>query len=394
MTKRRRRKRSKRVQGSRNRPKKRQGITPSSDEPNSDIVEHSKVPKTGFDYGVKPRIMSIFNLEFVTLWNEAKCGGIGYTVIDQYKIYSDLPLMTLGCENKQAMEKLFKLIKSWMEPPGDQSAVDVFFIEDEKQVRYFFCMTVNVEQLILRTFGRGAEEDYDVLATSGGIAKEFAISENYRTFKKLAQNQTVFVTLHKLNLSKVEDERRVASFSTYITPNFQSGFTKNDIRFCDKSSLRPNTLEYALVNKSEKLDEQSALPAYVAKNVHKLRRRQLRRFFPVTLARLSYNESFMAAKSALLAKYKEWQLLQAACNLFARANWPDDGYGKNADMIRIYQKLRTSTQDATEDATLTFKFETSGIEKQIQLDMEYLHSCVCPNSREDPKKELESKGYI
>jgi len=120
----------------------------------------------------------------------------------------------------------------------------------------------------------------------------------------------------------------------------------------------------------------------------------LRRFFPVTLARLRHNDSFLAAKSVLSANYKEWQIQQAACNLFARANWPQDGRGKDANMIRIYEKLSNRTQDATEDASLTFQFQLSELEEQIQADMRYLHSCVCPDSQLDTREDLEARGYI
>ena len=263
--------------------------------------------------------MSVFNLEFINSWNESKCEAIGYTVIDQYGVYYDLPVKTLGCQNTNAIRKLFELMKSWMKPPGDQSAVDIFFVENEKQARYFYGMSVNIKQLILRTFGPGAEQDYDILATGGGISKKFAMSENYKTFRKFAEHRPVFVTWHEFNINRGRNQSRFSSFTTLATPNFDSGFIKDDIRFCDVSSLKPNTLEYALIHKTKKQDTPGSLPVPEPNAVSELRRKQLRRFFPVTLARLLNNTSFVAAKSTLSSKHKEWQIDQAACNLFARA---------------------------------------------------------------------------
>jgi hypothetical protein len=120
---------------------------------------------------------------------------------------------------------------------------------------------------------------------------------------------------------------------------------------------------------------------------------QLRRFFPVLLTRLKHNKSFLKAKDQLL-KYSEWQIIQAACNLYAKNNWPEHGKGKNVNMTGIYQALRSSAQDANEDAMITFVFDVGSIEKQILHDMKYLHDNVCPNSKNNMIRELSNKGYI
>ena len=78
----------------------------------------------------------------------------------------------------------------------------------------------------------------------------------------------------------------------------------------------------------------------------------------------------------------------------AKANWPEHEQGKAVDMITIYNKLRNATQDATEDSALYFDYASTTLKKQIQLDVKYLHSEICPKSKQDPIKELKFKGYL
>ena len=350
----------------------------------------------GLDYGIRPRIMSMFNPQFVDLWYKAKCIAIGYTVVPQYGIYTDIPTISLGCENSTAMTKLFKLVKSWMQPPCDQSAIDICFVEDDRKGKYYLCISINAEQLIVRCFGLDAQNDYEVLVTTSGIAKDFKISEHYKRFKTLAHNTPILVSFGIMDKSCTQGTKTYDNMIILMSPQLDLAFVKDDIEFLTRTSLLPETWPYYLVNKPGK--SRRELPPdftrHTPKQVSEQRRKQLRRFFPVILARLSWNESFKDACVALKSNFCEWQIVQAACNIFARANWPEYGHGENADMIQIYQKLRNSTQDATEEAILSFEFAPEMLEEQIRFDMEYLHSSVCPNSKVDPQTELKSKGYL
>lgn len=277
--------------------------------------------------------------------------------------------------------------------------VDIYFIEDMKQNDYYLVIGTNMQQLLLRTFGEDSEKDYLTLGIVIHICKRFPLSDYFKTFKKIAQNKEVFVCPLK------DDSHLKHLDGTSITVpvyddqiGFSVGFVKSDIRFLKKESIAPKSQEHFLVDiidkkkPNKKRPSGPSIPTY--EDVKIQRTRQIKRFFPVTTARLPYNHSFNSAKEKLISKYAEWQIVQGACNIFARANWPEYGYGEKTDMIQIYQKLRTSTQDATEEAILSFEFAPETIEEQIKFDMEYLHSSVCPNSKVDPQTELKSKGYL
>lgn len=76
----------------------------------------------GLDYGIRPHIMSVANIDFSNLWNKAKCIAMAYTVIPQQGLRVNLPMAGMVFENFDFAEELFKLMKSWMSPPCDESA--------------------------------------------------------------------------------------------------------------------------------------------------------------------------------------------------------------------------------------------------------------------------------
>ncbi|MCK4783801.1 MAG: hypothetical protein KAV87_08640 [Desulfobacteraceae bacterium] len=353
----------------------------------------------GFDYGVRPHIMSVANLDFLNLWNKAKCIAMAYTVIPQLGLRANLPMAGMVFERFDFAEELFKLMNSWMSPPCNESAVDIYFIEDKKQNDYHLVIGTNMQQLLLRTFGEDSVKDYLTLGIVAYICKKFPLSNYFKTFRELVRNNSAFVC--PLKAESYPNALDGTSITVPVSDNqigFSVGFVKSDIRFLEKESIAPESQEHFLVDLIDKKKPNKERPSGpsipTSEDVKIQRTKQIKRFFPVTTARLPYNHSFNSAKEKLISKYAEWQIVQGACNIFARANWPEYGYGEKTDMIQIYQKLRTSTQDATEEATLTFEFTPRALEKQIRLDMQYLHSYVCPNSKAESQIELKSKGYI
>lgn len=357
------------------------------------------IPFGGFDYGIRPSVASIFNPEYLNLWSRAKSIAMVYTIIPQFGVRPNLPLAGIAFEEFDVAKDFFSLLKSWMEPPCDESAVDIYFIEDMKKKVYFLIMGVNSKQLLLRTFGIDADKDYMDCGIVAYICKKFPLSKFYQGFKEIADGKEILVCPIKAD-PKIKElcETGKSYQMNYVEIDGELGFIKNDIRFLDKEKLIPNSPEYFIARLDERKEQPKQptpqLPISQPNEVNIQRGNQLKRFFPVTLARLHHNKSFNEAKESLMNRYVDWQITQAACNLFARANWPENGYGKNVDMVQIYQKMRSFAQDATEDATLTFKFDSKTVEEQIQLDMQYLHSYVCPNTDKDPQQELKSKGYI
>lgn len=355
-----------------------------------------KADFSGFDYGIKPPILSCFNPEFIELWSKAECVGVAYTIAPLFGIRIDVPIISIVFKHYDIGVKLFHLFKDWMAPPCNSSAIDLSFVEYEKAKQYKMVFGVDYEQLIIRTFGRDAGQDYNILATTGSVIKILPLSDNYRNFKYYAQGKDIYVCPIRNFLPK--DAKDLSSHITVINSNLIStecGFFANNINYLvGDASNSIETLLSAIYNDKKIVPEGNCIPDPPTPEEVSIRRhKQMKRFFPVLLARLKFNPSFQSAQREL-RNYAEWQIIQAACNIYAINNWPAIGNDNNINMMMIYERLINSTQSATEDAMLTYKFTTPEVEKQLLHDMKYLHDTVCPDSHNDILTDLREKGYI
>ena len=361
-------------------------------------TQFNKMNSPGFDYGIKPSALSMCNPEFIDLWAKAKCIGVAYTVIPQLGLRVEVPTISIVFKHNDIAVQLFKLFKKWMAPPCDSSAIILAFVEYEKELQYNMALGVDSEQLVLRNLGEEYSKDYEIITSSGCAVKELPLSENYKEFKSFAQGREIFVCAMKNifpeNIKNFSSHRSV--FDSRLM-DMEHGFFKNDIQFLTGSnrSSSKETIYSALSGGKiiAKEDSKFVRKIPTAEEVFLRRQKQLRRFFSILLMRLKCNKSYLEA-SNILCKYAEWQVVQAACNIYARHNWPKLGQGKDLNMIGIYDQLRNSAQDVYENAMLTFEYDAISIEKQLKLDMKYLHDCVCPNSPQKYWQELKSKGYI
>ena len=218
-----------------NRIPKRRGKTRSKSS-----IAISEKQTMGFDYGIRPCIMSLPNPDFINFWGKAKSVAIAYTVIPQLDVRVNLPTAGMVFERYDYGEKLFKLMKSWMTSPNSESAVDIYFVEDTKQKIYYLVMGVNPEQLLLRSFGEDFEKDFLPLSFTSQICKRFPLSDNFRTFKEIAQNNEVLVCPVKAT-SKIDYRNDIGT--SIVVPiseyqiGFSVGFIKRDIHFLEKDYL-------------------------------------------------------------------------------------------------------------------------------------------------------------
>ncbi len=353
----------------------------------------------GFDYGVLPRVGCVFDPEFLQLWNQARPIAMMYTFIPQIGVRTNVPLVGIAFEEYEVGKKLFELFKSWMKPPCDESAVDVYLIADESVKEYHLHVGINQEQLLLRTFGPGAERDYINVSVVAGIRKTFPLSRFFRAFRQMAEGREILVCPMRVS-PKLEaaNGSSMALEADATKIEYHAGFVKSDVQFLNKETMKRDTLAYFLseLEDGKEVSQKTVpeLPIPSPKEVAALRERQLKRFFPVSIARLPHNESFTRTRETLLEEYAEWQIIQGACNLLAKRNWPECGCGEKVDMIRVYQELRNSCQSAIEDVTLTLEFDSWEIEEQIKEDIKYLCSSVLQTCKGESIEDLKTKGYI
>jgi hypothetical protein len=353
----------------------------------------------GFDYGVLPRIMVIGDLDFLTLWKKAACVAMCYTIVPQVGVRSNVPVAAMGFNNYQAAKKLFERFKSWMKPPCDETALTTAFISAPEDGDYFLLVGTNPQQLVRRVLGEGAENDYFPLTVGRFLVKKFQLSAHFETFRRLVTGKEILIC--PTRAPREIQGPDMSSVTLAIDPEdmgLQDGFFKRDVSFLDKALLAPDTIEYRVteIPSTDKptFDSESSPPPPTPEEVTHLRKRQMKRFFPVTIARLPYNQSFKIARENLLSKYAEWQIIQAACNLYARGNWPQLGTGEKVNMQAIYENMRNHVQSSMEAAPLSFAYEVRQIEDQIASDIAYLHSYVCTGLSRDAQADLRSRGYL
>ena len=59
---------------------------------NNAMLEVHEPTGVGFDYGIRPRVLSSFNPDFLEYWNKAKSIAMAYTIRPQLGVRIDLPL--------------------------------------------------------------------------------------------------------------------------------------------------------------------------------------------------------------------------------------------------------------------------------------------------------------
>ena len=145
------------------------------------------------------------------------------------------------------------------------------------------------------------------------------------------------------------------------------------------------------------------------REVAERRRSQLSRFFPVTLERLSFDPGFRRVLEQLTSEgYKEWQVVQAGCNLALRSYAPElfspeaEGNGDSQEEPNKGDVLDYLLGRSTEDVMETFpanEMPASALREQIVADgrdlLSYIAGPDAPDSLlEDPQTELARRGLL
>ena len=360
-------------------------------------VHSSSYEGPGFDYGVLPRIMLVGDLDFLNIWNQAGCVAMCHTVMPVIGVRSNVPVAEIGFTDYANAKKLFDRFKSWMKPPCDAAALSVAFITDHTRNVYFLYMGADPGQLVRRMLGDGAEDDYIPVGVVCSIAKRFPLSAYFERFRAFADGKEILICPIQAprNIGQLAGKSGMLEIGDEEV-GLQEGFFKSDIRFLDKELLARDAIEYCITEPPDKhaFEPKIAPPIPAPPEVTERRTRQLARFFPVTTARLPHNQSFLQASRSLQDRYAPWQIIQAACNLQVRSNWPELGMGNKANMHGIYEKLRHHAQSAAEDVALTYAYDVRRLEDQIGADMEYLHYYIYGGSTRNAEAELRSRGYL
>lgn len=266
----------------------------------------------GCDYGVKPRVIIMGNIEFLEMLRSSLL-ALGYGRLPTFKLLVNAPFLGMAFNDDEVARRCFSIFKSWADASEDGDALSLSFIELEDGENGF-CVYPETDRLVRRMVPERQRDEIEPLVFSAGYLKVFPAgrSSGYVFFRAATENSP-FV------LFPVAGSGALMEFA----------FVKREVRFFKESEIREDSVEGSLLAaRRGKLEDAPRPRPVVAQmtrsDVAARRRRQLSRFFPVTLERLHLDADFISTCRAFQARgYMQWQVEQAACTLILRHRVPD-----------------------------------------------------------------------
>lgn len=267
----------------------------------------------GYDFGTRPKVMVVGDGEFPSLLRRGLV-ALGYGKVPQFGVLVNIPLLNLGFKDEAIGRECFEHFKRWNSDSRDGDAVRLSFIEFETG-EYGLCISQDQERLIHRYLSEQDEAEVDPLLMIVGHLKMFQRqSDAYHQFKREVKSSPCVVALG------THDGKIPIDFA----------FWKREINFYREQEVPDQTIERTLLklHDGDEVNERPRpVPTELRPSVQELLRRrfsQLARFFPVTQELLNFSPAFRQAKQELLSEgYREWQVIQAGCNISLRTRLPD-----------------------------------------------------------------------
>lgn len=292
----------------------------------------------GYDFGIKPRVMVIGDVEFPHLLRKANLVGLGYDIIPQFGLLVNAPMITLLFEKEAPGRECFEHFKGWGDVSNDSDALAVSFVESLRDDCYYLFLYPETDHLINRCFDKFIIDEIEPIFSIAVYCKPFPLSDNYRWFKNKSINAPF-----------------VIAPGTLEGPFIDLAIRKRKIEYYDRDNMREYSLEYQLLNNMEQCDEDNKLlspPQHLQlapEDIFKRRASNIKKYFPVTKEQLFFSSHFQDLTSVLVTNgFREWQVEQAACNTIAKARFhelKDDSdiseYGYLRFLLETYEDVST-----------------------------------------------------
>ncbi|WP_408956129.1 hypothetical protein [Natroniella sp. ANB-PHB2] len=317
----------------------------------------------GFEYGVKPNVMVLGDIEFPTKFRQANILGIGYCM--PKNILDNLPTeITLIFQNESLGKEAMQHLLDWVESSnGDGDAVGLDFIEHKKG-GYTLCIYPEIDRLIDRCIPSYLREWITPLVTDCVYFKSIEnLSEYYRLFKKTVKKRgsftlcsgTVNNKFDNTNIIKKEvnfyQEDNIPKNSILKTYNCNSTEDKERMIDIDKHNFNKEQLKDVEVN----------------------RIKNLKYFFPITYEKIKKQDFLKEAINNLLKDYSESQIIQAVCNLvlfyrLKKRESIEDLFEEENYHLNILEYLLNEVEDFNSYFPSEDYLDEKIIRKQIKLD--------------------------
>lgn len=265
----------------------------------------------GYDYGLKPRLMLLGNTDFPELLRKSFVALL-YGQMPDFGGLVEPPFLGLAFEDMHIARRCFGIFKEWVDAVGDGDALCLNFIEFKSR-EFALCLSPQRELFLERMLSPIHKDEFDSLVLLVGHMKMFPrMSEGYLYFRNEAR-KSPFVVFPE----------------TRGGPLMDLAFCKSEIHFWKEDEVPENSVEFGLLQSklgapNPTPQPQTAKSKMSREDVALRRKRQVSRFFPVTLERLRLQSAWREAAQELEAEgFRPWQIEQAACNLALRYRVPE-----------------------------------------------------------------------
>ena len=339
----------------------------------------------GYDYGLKPRLMLVGNTEFPALLSKPLL-AVAYGRMPDVGGLIELPFLGFLFDTTQNARHCFGIFKEWVDAAKDGDAVCINFIEF-KNGDYGICISPRMEDMIERLVPPHQREEVDPLAFLVGHLKTFSQqSQGYKYFRDKASKSRFLVTA----------ETQHGSLNEF-------NFRKRQVNFWKEDEVPEDSVEFGLLqarNGSSERESRSLPPSakMSREEVAERRKRQVSRFFPVTLEKIRLQPKWSDTRATLEAEgFKAWQIEQAVCNVSFRQRVPElftpsprgeTGEGESPTPIDVLDYLLNTPESIGIKIDAVKVFDAQVLRQQMALDAAWLINYFQESKPASPDKIL------
>ncbi len=322
--------------------------------------------KIGYEYGLKPHMVLIGDVDFSNYFSEAKCLGLIYVFGFDNK-NNQIPVqIAFLFQNEGPAKKFLDCLMNWIERSNnDGDAVSIEFIENNKG-GYTIAIFPEMNRFIDRCVPKHLKDRISpVMMTQTHFKEIDSVSSNYYAFKanykKVGKIAVGYVIGSPNKIEKQSDKY----------------FIKTEFQFYEKGKMPQNSSAemYDYIQKDKTFDKENRPkpPKETTGEIAKRRLEEIKTFFPVTYNKLNNQGWLSDLVQELSKKYEKDIIIQAICNLilFERLKQEKDlspDFTKTGYPINILDYLLSTFESFSSYFPTADFFTMKKIENQIKND--------------------------
>lgn len=256
----------------------------------------------GFDYGIKPTIMIVGDIEFNEFIVKGEMRGLGYISIPKNALENTPLKVVLLFENEMYGKKTMRCFNKWIEGSnGNGEALGLDIIE-HKDGGYVLCLYQDIDCLIKRNVPDYLLEWVTPIYTGITYFKEIDnVSENYINMKKALK----FTQCH---ISGGTFKKQFIELPEIV---------KSKINIYSEDAI-PKNSHLQSYNRKESLNlahNKEQFNSEINKDIEEKREKNIKYFYPITYNKVIKQGFINNIISELENNYDKVIILQAICNI-------------------------------------------------------------------------------